>query len=122
MTQILRVLPRLKGTIPGAEASLVPDPHGTEASPQRRRIIGRKHQQVSPGQWAWVPTGKIEELPYHHDIAKAVQDGDLWAVDEATARACRAKFDSTFSGEYNADGSPANSQQPVTTSGDEENV
>lgn len=70
----------------------VPDPHGTERSPQIRRMIGRRHEQVTPGQWAWIPTREVEEIPYHHDIAKAVRDGDLEAVDDATATACGMAF------------------------------
>ncbi len=74
----------------------VPDPHGSDATPQRRRMVGRKHEQISPGQWAWVPLAKPDELGYHHDLIKAVRDGDLWAADEATAAACGVLFDSKF--------------------------
>lgn len=109
MSQILRVLPRLKSSIEGAEAPLVADPHGTEMTPQRRRFIGRQHREVAPGQWGWVPISKPEELAYHHDIAKAIRDRDLWAADAATAKACGVKFDPTFGGEYAGDDS---SNQP----------
>ena len=77
----------------------VPDPHGAEASPQRRRMVGRKHAEVSKGTWAWVPLESADELPYHHDLIKAVRDEDLWAADEKTAAACGVKFDSLFGAE-----------------------
>ena len=101
MDQMLRV--RARNTPqPGREAPpCVPDPHGADASPQVRRIIGRRHEQVSPGRWAWVSTGKVESLAYHHDIAKAIRDGDLYAADEETARVCCVEFDPTFGGEEN---------------------
>lgn len=92
MTEKLRFL--AKGT------ACVPDPHGTESTPQRRRIVGRTHKEVSPGTWAWVRKEKPEELPFHHDLAKAVRDGDLWPADEASARACGVKFDPSFGGEF----------------------
>ncbi len=71
----------------------VPDPHGSDATPQRRRMVGRKHEQISPGQWAWVPLKNPDELSYHHDLLKAVRDGELWAADEATAAACGVPFE-----------------------------
>lgn len=86
----------------------VPDPHGADSVPMRRRIVGRKHEQVSPGAWAWVPMpfGKPEEIAYHHDLKKAAGDGELWPADEETAKACGVPFDPTFGGEVAAQKSP----------------
>ena len=77
----------------------VPDPHGADAVPQRRRMVGRAHKEVSPGTWAWIPTDTPDALDYHHDLAKAVKDGDLWAADLATAKALGVDFDPAFGGE-----------------------
>lgn len=77
----------------------VPDPHGADANPQRRRTVGKTHKEVKPGTWGWIPNDAPDELLYHHDLAKAVKDGDLWAADEATAKACGVDFDPTFGGE-----------------------
>lgn len=86
--------------MPGMEAPpCVPDPHGSDMAVQRRRAIGYVHQEVAPGKWAWVATGKVEEHLYHHDLVKAVKDGELFAADEATAKTCGVKFDPTFGGE-----------------------
>ncbi len=79
-----------------------PDPHGAEAEPQRRRAIARKHQEVTPGKWAWVATAEPETCKYHHDLVKACKDGDLWAADEATAKICGVKWDPTYGGERDA--------------------
>lgn len=93
----------------------VPDPHGTEASPQRRRMVGRKHEQIKPGTWAWVPLAKPDELAFHQDLAKAVKDGDLWPADEATAKACGVKFDPMFGVEK-----PANQDKKSGPAGKEQ--
>ncbi len=77
----------------------MPDPHGAEMTPQRRRCVGRAYVEVKEGVFAWAPTGKPEELPFHHDLVKACRDGDLWAADQATADACGVKFDPDFGGE-----------------------
>lgn len=76
----------------------VPDPHGTEMTPQRRRMVARKHAEISPGSWAWVPAAEAEEADYHHDLAKACRDGDLWPADKETAAACGVPFDPKFGG------------------------
>ncbi len=99
MAQTLRVIARHTPNDGREHPPCVPDPHGTESTPQRRRCIGRRHEQVKPGQWGWVATGKVEEIEYHHDISKAITDGDLWPADEATARACSVKWDPTFAGD-----------------------
>lgn len=75
----------------------VTDPHAQERG--TRRCIGRRWQEVEPGRWSWVPTGEPQECDYHHDLAKACRDGDLWPADEATAKECGAGFDPTFGGE-----------------------
>ena len=70
----------------------VPDPHGSDATPQRRRIVGRRHQETADG-WGWLPkpTAELpEELEFHHDLAKAVRDGDLRPADKETATLCAA--------------------------------
>lgn len=72
-----------------------PDPHGSESTPQRRRIVGRRHEEVEKGKWAWVPTGKPDELDYHHDLAKAVRDGDLAPFDAETAKACGVEWNAS---------------------------
>lgn len=64
-----------------------------------RRFIGRRFQEVLPGRWAWVPTGEPQAVEYSGDLAKACRDGDLWAADEETARACRVPFDPKYGGE-----------------------
>lgn len=72
-----------------------------------RRFIGRKYEAVKdkPGRFGFAPTGELEEVPYHHEYAKACADGDLWPADQETAeilsRALDRKitFDSKFGGE-----------------------
>ncbi len=61
-----------------------------------RRFIGRRWQEVAPGEWAWCPTGEAQEVDYHADLVKACFDGDLWPADEATAKACKVGFDPLF--------------------------
>lgn len=63
-----------------------------------RRFIGRKLQAVpeAPGRYAFVPTGKSEEVNARPEIIKAAKDGELWPADEATAKACGVEFDPTF--------------------------
>lgn len=75
----------------------VPDPHAADRGV--RRCIGRRWQEAMPGRWAWVPTGEPQEVDYHHDLAKACRDGDLWPADEDTAATCSVGFDPTFGGE-----------------------
>jgi hypothetical protein len=75
----------------------VTDPHAQDRGV--RRCVGRRWQEVTTGRWAWVPTEDPQEIDYHHDLAKACRDGDLWAADEATAKACGVPFDPSFGGE-----------------------
>lgn len=75
----------------------VTDPHAQERG--LRRCIGRRWQEVEKGRWAWVPTEKPQECDYHHDLAKACRDGDLWPADEETAAALGVGFDPSFGGE-----------------------
>lgn len=70
-----------------------------------RRMIGRNYQEVSPGQWGWVPTGEDDLVEKSREVAYAIADGDLWAADEETARwaasvACKpVKCDPSFGSE-----------------------
>jgi hypothetical protein len=64
-----------------------------------RRCIGRRWQEVVPGTWSWCPTDKADETDYHPDLVQACKEGDLWAADDATAKACGVAFDPTFGGE-----------------------
>lgn len=75
----------------------VTDPHAAERG--IRRCVGRRWQEVQPGRWSWVPTDKLDECEYHHDLAKACRKGDLWPADEETATALNVAFDPTFGGE-----------------------
>lgn len=77
--------------------ALVSDPHALDRS--HRRFVGRRLQETAPGMFNWVPTGQPETLDYHTDLLQACFDGDLWAADEVTAKACRVGFDPTFGGE-----------------------
>lgn len=77
--------------------ALVADPIAQERG--TRRFVGRRWQEVLPGRWAWCPSGKPQEIDYHHDLAKAARDGDLWPADEATAKVCGAPFDPNYGGE-----------------------
>ncbi len=61
-----------------------------------RRFIARRWQEVQPGRWAWVPAEKPQEVESHPDLLRACRDGDLWAADEATAKACGVSFDPLF--------------------------
>lgn len=75
----------------------VTDPHAQERG--IRRCIGRRWQEVTTGRWAWVPSGKAQEVDSHPDLVKACQDGDLWPADEATAKICGVGFDPKFGDE-----------------------
>lgn len=103
MTTTLRVIARHTPTTPDhAEPPRMPDPHGADSEPQRRRIIGCQHVEVKPGTWGWKATGKVEEIGFHRDIRKAVIDRDLWPADEATAKACGVEFDPKCGGDVEA--------------------
>ncbi len=76
--------------------ALVCDFDAMDRTPVLRRMIGRKFEQVTPGQWGWVPTGKAEEVRARAEVIKACKDGDLWPADEATAAACGVAFDPSY--------------------------
>jgi hypothetical protein len=80
--------------------ALVADVHAQEHPTHPiRRFVGRRWQEVMPGRFAWCPTEAPQELDYHHDLARACRDGDLWPADEETAKAVGVAFDPTFGGE-----------------------
>lgn len=70
-----------------------------------RRMIGRNYQEVSPGQWGWVPSGEDDLVEKSREVAYALADGDLWAADEETAQWASSisrksvDFDKSFGGE-----------------------
>ena len=85
-----------------------------------RRCVGRRWQEVLPGTFAWVPSGKPQEVDYHHDLVKACFDGDLWPADEATAKTCKVGFDPLFGEEptqtireFRAASEPAKAEAPA---------
>jgi hypothetical protein len=115
MTTTLRVVARYTPTSPDhAEPPRMPDPNGADLPVQRRRIIGCAHKEVSPGTWGWVASGAVEEIAYHRDIRKAVIDGDLWAADEATAKACGVPWDPKCGGDTEAAAAIASSGKVPT--------
>lgn len=68
-----------------------------------KRMVGRQLQPHAdaPNGFAWVDTGKVEELPYMREFIDEIRDGGLWAADEDTARAVwgdkfRDHFDASF--------------------------
>lgn len=81
-------------------SALVADVHAQEHPTHPiRRFVGRRLQEVTPGRFGWCPTEAPQEIDYHHDLARACKDGDLWPADEETAKACGVPFDPTFGGE-----------------------
>lgn len=83
-----------------------------------RRFLGRRYEQVSPGQWGWVPTGEAESVDKTREVAHAVADGDLYAADLETASWAASvtrksvKFDPTFGGAALDASKPADIQHP----------
>lgn len=66
-----------------------------------KSFVGRKYTKVEsePGaeeQWGFAPTGADEEVAYASEYVRACKDGELYAADEETAKACGVKFDSNF--------------------------
>lgn len=61
-----------------------------------RAFIGREKVEVAPGQLGFAPLKEAVEVPCRAEYMKACKDGDLWAADEATAKACGVKFDPSF--------------------------
>lgn len=58
------------------------------------QFIGRKFEERKdrPGEYAFVPTDKIEEVPYRAEYILALKSGDLEPADEATAKAAGLPF------------------------------
>ncbi len=83
-------------------AALVSDFDALDRSPPLRRFIGRKYQEVNPGEWGFVPTSEPDDVRLRPEIVKAARDGELWAADESTAKACGIRFDPQFGGELPA--------------------
>lgn len=53
----------------------------------RNSFIGRVFKELEPGQWAFVPTNEVAEVPNRVEYMRALQAGDLEAADDATAKA-----------------------------------
>lgn len=58
-----------------------------------KRFLGRKYQEVEPGVWGFAPTGEAAEVPYRAEYVKACKEGDLFAADKETAKACGVCFE-----------------------------
>jgi|GEM_PF-3635551 len=52
-------------------------------------FIGHRFGELAdkPGQFGFIATGEVEEVPYRPEYVKALLDGDLLAADAATAKA-----------------------------------
>jgi hypothetical protein len=71
-----------------------------------KSFLGRKYVQLAPpanpkdqediGQWAFVPTDEVAVVPFRAEYVKACKDGDLYAADAETAKACGVEFDPSF--------------------------
>lgn len=59
-------------------------------------FVGRRYLEVEPGVLGFKPTGEADEVPNRAEYRKACADGDLWAADAETARACGVSFDPSF--------------------------
>ena len=70
-----------------------------------KRFVGRKLVEVEPSKWGFVPTGESVSVPFRGEYVRAVQEGDLWAADAATAAACGVDFDPKFGAPGKADAS-----------------
>lgn len=66
-----------------------------------RAFVGRKFVPVEgePGRYGFAPLAEDVEVPYRAEYVKACKEGDLYPADEATAKACGAKFDPLFGGD-----------------------
>ncbi len=88
-----------KARVRARGAALCPDFAAIERGV--RRMLGRAYQEVSPGQWGWVPNGD-DATPKSREVAYALADGDLYAADAATAAWASSvtgksvKFDPSF--------------------------
>lgn len=70
-----------------------------------RRYVGRKlvlgeaykdAEDVDRRRAEFHPHDEAVQVPYRHEYARAVRDGDLWAADEETAAFCGVQFDPDF--------------------------
>lgn len=61
-----------------------------------KKYVGREKRVEEDGRIAFVPSESVDEVDYRAEYVKACADGDLWAADEETAKACGVKFDSAF--------------------------
>lgn len=66
--------------------ALCPDFDAAEREPMLRRMLGRKYQEVAPGQWGWVPSGEPEAVSKRAEVAHALAAGDLAPADVETAQ------------------------------------
>ncbi len=101
----LRVLP--KGT------AMVSDYEAQDGGVKRfigwRRDANLGHELVNPTtkersrEGAYVKSSEVVTVPMRGEyVLHLTRDCDLWPADEATARACGAKWDPTFGGEHEA--------------------
>lgn len=74
--------------------------HGDASVPNFERLeqgvncfLGRDYTETAPGQFAFVPNNKVEEVPSRAEYLKALRDGDLMPADAATAAVAGVKFD-----------------------------
>ena len=89
-------------------------PHLESFDAGTKRFVGRKHDRTLGAafrdengqehrQGGWPPghhPAQPHELDDRAEYRQAVREGDLWAADEDTARACGVKFDPKFGSEY----------------------
>lgn len=73
-------------------AALVVNHEALEAG--ARRFIGRTHDPKAGKNGGWPADAEPHTVPNRAEYQKSVQDGDLMAADEETAKACGVKFDS----------------------------
>jgi hypothetical protein len=68
-----------------------------------RRFVGRVFDPNMGDAGGWPPSAEADEVLADSeslaDYRRAVQDGDLWVADEATASLCGVKFDPKYGGE-----------------------
>lgn len=98
-TEVLSLMSQHKDTllVRARGLAMCPDFEAQEA--RIRRFIGRKHDPKAGKAGGWPSTGKAQEVPNSAEYVMAVQRGELWAADKATADLCGVVFDPTFGGE-----------------------
>ncbi len=102
--------------------ALCTDYDAADREPPLRRVLGRKYQEVTPGQFGWVPSGEDEVVRKRPEVARAIADGDLYAADQATADWAHSitrsviEFDPTFGGSVSSQ--KAISETPKTDKAD----